>query len=87
MKLFHNKDWIEEKGEEIVIGDIVLSSKIKLDNITIGNVKVDKRFKQGKSNDKRNWDFDRFPYGRDYKYGWHNNGSTERLSLRYPVPG
>ena len=34
----------------------------------------------------KTWDFGRFPYGRDYKYGWSSNGSTE-LSLACPVPG
>ena len=58
-----------------------------LDNITIGNIKVDKRFKQEKSNNKRNCDFARFPYGRDYKYRWHNNGLTEHLSLKCSILG
>ena len=35
---------------------------------------------------KKTWDFGRFPYGRDYKYGWNPNGSTG-LSLEYSVPG
>ena len=35
---------------------------------------------------KKTWNFGRFPYGRDYKYGWNPNGSTE-LSLECPVPG
>ena len=35
---------------------------------------------------KKTWDFGRFPYGRDYKYGWNPNGSTG-LSLECSVPG
>ena len=36
------------------------------------------KYLKKKKNDKRNWDFDRFPYGRD---------STVELSLKCTVPG
>ena len=48
---------------------------------------IDKRFKEDKITEINTWDFGIFPYGRDYKYGWKQNGSTEELSLKYPVPG
>ena len=35
---------------------------------------------------KRTWDFGKFPYGRDYRYGWKTNGSTD-ISLECPVRG
>jgi len=35
---------------------------------------------------KKTWDFGRFPFGRDYRYGWNPNGSTE-MSLECPAPG
>ena len=67
--MFHNKNWVEEKGDEVVIGDIPVSNEKKLAKKSVGNNNIDKRFKEEKNNDKRNWDFDRFPYSRDYKYG------------------
>ena len=70
--LFHNKSLLKKKGDEIVI-----CGKVE---------KIDKRFKEEKVTEVKTWDFGRFPYGRDYKYGWNSNGSTE-LSLECPVPG
>ena len=60
--------------------------KKKLANKSVGNNNIDKRYKEEKRNDKRNWDFGRFPYVRDYKYWWKNE-STEKLSSKCPVPG
>ena len=54
--------------------------------MTNGNIKDNKLFKQETINDKRNWYFARFLYGRDYKYRQYNNDSTEHLSSKYPVP-
>ena len=34
---------------------------------------------------KKTWDFGRFSFGRDYRYGWNPNGSTG-ISLECPVP-
>ena len=72
MELFHNKSLVEKKGDEVVIRENVNN--------------IDKRFKEDKITELKKWDFFRFPYGRDYKYGWKQNGSTE-LSLEFPVPG
>ena len=70
LEMFHNKNWVEEKGDEVVIGNITVPNENKLAYKFVVNNDIDKRYKEEKSNDKRNWDFDRFPYGRDYKYGW-----------------
>ena len=67
--MFYNKNWAEEEGAEVVIGNIPVSNENKLDNKSVGNNKIDQKFKEEKNNDKRNWDFNSFPYGRDYKYG------------------
>ena len=72
MALFHNKSLVEKKGDEVVIRENVNN--------------IDKRFEEDKNTELKKWDFLRFPYGRDYKYGWKPNGSTE-LSLKFPVPG
>ena len=29
--MFHSKNWVEEKGDEVVIGDILVSNEKKLD--------------------------------------------------------
>ena len=51
------KVWIK-KGDEVVI---------------CGNVnEIDKRFKEDKTTKKKTWYFGRFPYGRDYIYGWNS---------------
>ena len=42
--------------------------------------------KKTKQRKKKTWYFGRFPYGRDYIYGWNPNDCTE-LSLEYPVSG
>ena len=81
-----------EKGNDIFIGDndtenISISSKMKLDNTTKDVIKIDKRYKEDKNNEYRNWDFGKFPHGRDYKYGWDVTGSVEHISLKCPVPG
>ena len=59
LKLFHYKDWIEEKGNEIFIGNDdtnnnALSSKMKLDNTTKYFIKIDKKYKEDKNNEKIN---------------------------------
>ena len=70
MELFHKKS-SDKKGDEVVI---------------CGNVNnFDKIFKEYKTT-KKTWDFGRFPFGRDFRYGWNPNGSTE-ISLECPVPG
>ena len=86
LNFIHYKDWIEEKGSDIFIGDddtdnIVLSSQIKLDNTTKCFIKIDKRYKEDKNNEKRHWNFCRFPHRRDYKYGWDINSSAGYLFL------
>ena len=50
-------------------------------------MKIDKRYKEDKNNEKRNWDFGTFPHERDYKYGWDVNNSAEHLSLKCSIPG
>ena len=72
IELFHEKCLDETKGDELIM---------------CGNVDViDKRFKDNKITEEKKWDFGKFPYGRDYRYGWQINGSTD-LSLECPVPG
>ena len=83
MEMFHNKSLVEVKGDEVVIYVFLLQMKKTLSNVN----NIDKRYKEDKSTDKKTWDVGRFPYGRDYKYGWKQNGSTEELTLKYPVPG
>ena len=63
MELFHEKSLDKTKGDEVVM---------------CGNVnEIDKRFKENKTTENNTWDFGRFPYGRDYRYGWKTNGSTD----------
>ena len=83
--MFHNKILVEEKGDEVVIRDIFITNEKKKSNKCVVN-NIDKRFKEDKITELKTLDFGRFPYGRDYKYGWKQNGSTE-LSLKCPVPG
>ena len=84
--MFHNKSLVEVKGDEVVIRDISVTNEKQLINKCVIN-NIDKRYKEDKSTDKRIWDFGRFPYGRDYKYGWKQNGSTKELFLKCPVSG
>ena len=39
---------VEEKGDEVIIGDIPVSNEKKLDNKSVGNYNIDKRFKEEK---------------------------------------
>ena len=68
LEFFHNKNWVEEKCNEVVIGDISFSNIKTLANKCVVN-NIDKIYKEEKITYKRNWDLYRFPYGRDYKYG------------------
>ena len=65
MEIFHSKNWVEEKGNEVVIGDISVSNENKFTKNSVGNNNIDYIFKEETINDKWNWDFDRFLYGRD----------------------
>ena len=67
MEMFHNKRLVEEKGDEVLIRDIFVTNE-KISNKCVVS-DIDKRYKEDKSTDKT-WDFGRFSYGRDYKYGW-----------------
>ena len=57
--------------------DISNSSKI---------IKIDKRCKVKNEHAQINWDFKKSNYGQIYQYGW-KNGSSNNLSLNYPIPG
>ena len=46
--MFHNKNWVEEKGDEVVIGDILVSNKNKLANKFVVNNNIDKRYEEEK---------------------------------------
>ena len=54
LEMFHSKNWLEEKGDEVVIGDIPVSNENKLANKSGGNNNIDKRYKEENNNDKRN---------------------------------
>ena len=60
MELFHNKSLVEKKVDEVVIRVIFVTNEKKC---------IDKKYKEHKSTDKKTWDFGRFLFGRDYKYG------------------
>ena len=60
---------------------------MKLDNTTKYFIKIDKKYKEDKNNEKINQDFDRFPHRRDYKYGWDINVSAGHLSFKCSVHG
>ena len=49
-------------------------------------IKKDKRCKLKNEDEKRIWDFNKFPYWKYYKYGWTNESSND-LSLKYPILG
>ena len=53
LDVFHSEHWVEEKGDELVIGDIPLSNKNKLDDKSVDNNKIDQIFKEEENNDKR----------------------------------
>ena len=56
IELFHEKSLDETKSDELIM---------------CGNVnEIDKRFKESKITEEKTWDFGKFPYGRDYRYGW-----------------
>ena len=48
LDIFNSKNWVEEKGDELVIDNIPLSNENKLDNKSVGNNKIDQRFKEEK---------------------------------------
>ena len=62
LNLFHYKNWIEEKGNDIFVGDddtdnIASSNKMELDNTTKDFIKIDKRYKEDKINKKQKLGF------------------------------
>ena len=48
LDVFHSEHWVEEKGDELVIDDIPLLDEKKLDNKSVGDNKIDQRFKEEK---------------------------------------
>ena len=48
MDVFHSEHWVEENGDELVINDIPLLDEKKLDNKSVGDNKIDQRFKEEK---------------------------------------
>ena len=64
---FFIKSLVEEKDDEVVIRDIsVTNEKKQLTNVML--IILNNDIKKTKVPIKK-WDFGRFPYGRDYKYG------------------
>ena len=86
LEMFHRRNWFEEKGDELVIGDSLVSNEKKLDNIYVGNNKIDQRFKKEKNNDKKTKiliDFHtEVTTNMDEK-----KEPTEEPSIKCPVPG
>ena len=52
LEMFHSKNWVEEKGNEVVIGDISVSNENKFTNKSVGNNNIDYIFKEETINDK-----------------------------------
>ena len=76
LEMFYIKNW----GDEIVIGDILVSNEKKLDNKYVGNNKVDQRFKEEKIRTKENGIIlDSHTEETTNMDG--KNGSTEEISL------
>ena len=50
--MFHSKNWVEEKGNEVVIGDISVSNENKFTKNSVGNNNIDYIFKEETINDK-----------------------------------
>ena len=102
MKSIKHIDWIDEsnndeknsKSTTIIHNDksncnstAIIPYKTNNDNTkTSVKIKKDKRCKVKNEDVKINLDFNKFPYGQRYKYGWTNESSND-LSLKFPIQG
>ena len=82
--MFHNKNWVEEKGDEVVIGDIPVSNEKNQLTIVLLILQI-KDIKKKKVLIKKGIFID------FHKEGTINtdetNGSTEEISLKCPISG